>query len=42
MMAKICSDINKPNNQFLLKGTSSKDIINFVQKLFVKKIPGKN
>lgn len=40
MLAKICSDINKPNNQYLLKGTSSEDLIRFVQKLNVKKIPG--
>lgn len=40
MLAKICSDINKPNNQYLLKGTSSEDLMNFIHKLNVKKIPG--
>ena len=40
MLAKICSDINKPNNQFMLKGTSSEDLVRFVHKLNVKKIPG--
>ena len=40
MIAKICSDINKPNNQHMLKGTSSEDLLRFVHKLNVKKIPG--
>lgn len=40
MLAKICSDLNKPNNQYLLKGTSSEDITKFIQKFNVKKIPG--
>lgn len=40
MLSKICSEINKPNNQYLLKGNSFKDIVRFIQKFNVKKIPG--
>ena len=40
LTAKICSDLKKPNGQCLLPASSSKDIINFIQKLNVKKIPG--
>lgn len=40
MLAKMCSDINKPNNQYTLRCSSSQEIIDFIQKFNVKKIPG--
>ena len=39
MLAKICSDMNKPNGQYLLK--SNKDDVNqFMKTLNIRKIPG--
>ena len=38
-LAKICSDKNKPNGQYLLESTS-KSVAEFVSKLPVRKIPG--
>ncbi|KAI6176703.1 DNA polymerase kappa [Aphelenchoides bicaudatus] len=39
MLAKICSDINKPNGQFSLE-RNKEEIKKFVEKLNVRKIPG--
>jgi DNA polymerase kappa len=39
MLAKICSDISKPNNQFLLERTEE-TITTFIGQLNVRKIPG--
>lgn len=39
MLAKICSDMNKPNGQFLLPFTRD-SVINFIRKLSVRKIGG--
>jgi nucleotidyltransferase/DNA polymerase involved in DNA repair len=39
MLAKMCSEINKPNGQFLLK-QDREEILKFVGKLPVRKIPG--
>lgn len=40
MLAKICSDLNKPNGQYMLPGKSFDFIQEFVQKIDVRKIPG--
>lgn len=39
MLAKICSDINKPNGVFELKGTKQ-DVIRFMKELSIRKVPG--
>ena len=39
MLAKICSDINKPNGQTYLNNTE-KDIMDFMHSLPVRKLPG--
>eukprot|EP01135_Chromosphaera_perkinsii_P010373 Nk52_evm45s2118 gene=Nk52_evmTU45s2118 len=39
MLAKICSDMNKPNGQFRIANTRSA-VMEFIQKLSVRKIPG--
>lgn len=39
MLAKIASDINKPNGQLCI-GTSQNDILSFIRPLPVRKIPG--
>ncbi|CAG8494071.1 980_t:CDS:2 [Gigaspora margarita] len=39
LLAKICSDLNKPNGQYRLQNNVD-DIMNFVRPLSVRKIPG--
>ena len=39
MLAKICSDLNKPNGQFYLENTQEK-IVEFMKSLPVRKVPG--
>lgn len=39
MLAKMCSEINKPNGQFLLKNTRE-EILEFMSKKPIRKIPG--
>ena len=39
MIAKICSDVNKPNGQFMLK-SNTEDILDFMYKMSIRKIPG--
>lgn len=40
MLAKICSDLNKPNGQHMLPGLSYEFIANFVENINIRKIPG--
>ena len=40
MLAKVCTDLNKPNGQYILKVTSEADLIDFLSKTSVRKIPG--
>lgn len=39
MVVQVCSDINKPNGQFLL-GRSRQEVAAFVATLPVRKVPG--
>jgi DNA polymerase kappa len=39
MLAKICSEKNKPNGQFFLSG-EKETVMNFMKELDVRKIPG--
>ncbi|RWS04561.1 DNA polymerase kappa-like protein [Dinothrombium tinctorium] len=39
-LAKICSDLNKPNGQFMLNGWDFEEVQTFVRNLEARKIPG--
>lgn len=39
-LAKVCSDLRKPNNQYMLKATSIAEVENFLNTTQVRKIPG--
>ncbi|XP_053200351.1 DNA polymerase kappa-like [Panonychus citri] len=40
MLAKICSDLNKPNGQYMLRGSSYEHVQEFVKKLDIRKVTG--
>jgi DNA polymerase kappa len=40
LLAKMCSDMNKPNGQYVFAAQSSKELREFVSNVNVKKIPG--
>ena len=40
MLAKVCSDLDKPNGQFLLKATCVEAVRKFLDETRVRKIPG--
>lgn len=40
LLAKMCSDMNKPNGQFVFAAQSARELANFVADVDVKKIPG--
>lgn len=40
MFSKVCSDLNKPDGQYILKATSPEAIDEFIKKTQVRKIPG--
>lgn len=40
MLAKVCTDLNKPDGQYLLKITCEQDVRNFLSQTSVRKIPG--
>lgn len=39
LLAKICSEQRKPNNQFLLE-SDRESVVNFVQTLKIRSVPG--